>query len=335
MRIAILGCGSIGKRHARNLAALGYNDLLLFDPVASNRELLAAELGAQVCVQLEEVWERQPAVAFITAPSNLHIELALAAAVEGCHLFIEKPLSHTLVGIAELRSVVKQVGLITMVGCNMRFHPGPALVQRLIIQNAIGQPVTARIQTGSYLPNWRPGTDYRQSYSAAAERGGGVLLDCIHEIDLALWYFGTGRLLCAVNVPAATIGLNVEGVSELLIHHQSGVLSSVHLNFIQRDYRRGCQIIGTEGSLYWDFAAGEVRLFDATGQLSETFSQPAEWNINQMYIDELHYFLAHVQQQTATFSTIEHGQAALELALAAKQGILCSHQGDRKDREEL
>jgi predicted dehydrogenase len=321
MRIAILGCGSIGKRHARNLTALGYRDLLLFDPVVESREGLATELEAQSVAQLGALWEQRPSIAFITAPSNLHMELALAAATHGCHLFIEKPLSHTRAGIDALHTLTRQAGLITMVGCNMRFHPGPAQIKRLLDEHAIGKPLAARIQAGSYLPNWRPGTDYRRSYSAATERGGGVLLDCIHEIDLALWYFGPGSLRCAVTLPATSIDLSVEGLAELLIQHHNGVLSSVHLNFIQRDYRRGCQIIGSDGSLYWDFAAGTVRQYNAAGEPAERFKQPIDWAINQMYRDELRYFLDCVTKQTTTFSTLDHGLAALELALAARSGM--------------
>src|SRR5262249_44881068 len=150
----------------------------------------------------------------VTAPTHLHVPLAREAAAHGCDLFIEKPLSHSWDGVEELRHEVRRRGLVTMVGCNMRFHPGPARVHELLRRGAIGRPLAARIFTGSYLPDWRPGTDYRKSYSASSERGGGVLLDCIHEIDLALWYFGPARLAAAVAAPAETIGLDVEGVAE-------------------------------------------------------------------------------------------------------------------------
>ena len=132
-------------------------------------------------------------------------------------------------------------------------------VRRLLGEGAIGRVIAARIHTGSYLPEWRPGTDYRRSYSASSTRGGGAILDCIHEIDLALWYFGPGVLSASATVPAHTLGLEVEGLAEILIRHDSGVLSSVHLNFIQRDYQRECRIIGTAGTLSWTFQEPYVR----------------------------------------------------------------------------
>jgi predicted dehydrogenase len=319
MRIAILGCGSIGRRHYKNLCQLGLTDLIVFDPLPAALERVRGELGeqAQVTQSLEQVWAYQPAIALIASPTQLHLPLALEAAEHGCHLFIEKPLAHTQEGIAALARVIEQRKLITMVGCNMRFHPGPRLIKQAIEAKTIGQPVAARIQTGSYLPRWRPSQDYCQSYSASPEWGGAVL-DCIHEIDLALWYFGSARLIGAARLSAETIGLQTDGLAEMILQHQSGVLSSVHLNFIQRDYRRACQVIGTEGTLYWDFSARQITRYGADGQLVETLPEPEGWSVNQMYTDEISYFLNAVQGGTQTMNPLAGGAAALEIALAVR-----------------
>ncbi len=317
MRIVTLGCGSIGRRHLRNLQSLGYSDLLAYDPSSSARDSTKAETGVACYGRLEEIWEQRPTVALITAPSNLHTELALEAARHGCHLFIEKPLSHSFDGLDALYAEVKLRDLIAMVGCNMRFHPGPSQVKLLMDEGAIGTPISARIETGSYLPNWRPQTDYRQSYSASASQGGGAVLDCIHEIDLALWYFGAGDVIGAATLPAVHLGLEVEGLAEILLRHQNGVLSSIHLNYIQRDYHRGCEVIGTHGTLYWDFQKGQVRCFTLEGTWQIT-NQPDDWQLNQMYLDELFYFLACVDKRLPTFNDLRLGIETLRVALAAK-----------------
>jgi len=317
MRIAVLGCGSIGQRHLRNLHALGRTNLLAFDPMPTAHESIGQELGIDHYATLDEIWSRKPDAVLVTAPPYLHLGLALEAARRDCHLFIEKPLSHSLNGIDELCAEVDRRKLITMVGCNMRFHPGPAQVKRFIDEGTIGKILAARIQTGSYLPDWRPFMDYRQSYSASEAQGGGAVLDCIHEIDLTLWYFGPGELLSAANLPGSSIGLEVEGLSEILIRHRSGVLSSVHLNFVQRDYRRTCQIVGTDGTLYWDFEEGQVRCYRPDTHW-QVFKQPADWLVNQMYIDEMCYFIECIEHRVATFNDLKHGVAALRLALAAK-----------------
>jgi len=318
LRILVVGCSSIGKRHIGNLLALNAGEVLAFDVLSERRREVASTFGVKALEHLEDAWKHDLDIALITVPTSLHIALALQAAEHGCHLFIEKPLSDRLEGIDPLLEAVKQRNLATMVGCNMRFHPGPARVKQLIDEGAIGRVIAARIQTGSYLPDWRPHEDYRKSSSASAERGGGAILECIHEIDLALWYFGPGDAVGAASVPADAIGLEVEGLAEVLIRHQSGVLSSVHLNFVQRDYRRCCQIIGTDGSLYWDFEDGKVGWHKAGGEW-RVFDQPPGWEGNQMFADELAYFLHCVEEGATTFNGLENGLAALQVALKAKE----------------
>lgn len=321
MRIAALGCGSIGRRHLRNLHSLGYTDLLAFDPILSVREAVSNELGIQSVGTLEQVWAQAPDVVLITAPSNLHVSLALSAARHGCHLFIEKPLSHSLDGLYALEKEVKQHKLVTMVACNMRFHPGPAMVKKLIEEKAVGKVIASRIQTGSYLPNWRPWQDYRQSYSASPEWGGAIF-DCIHEIDLALWYFGQAKVLGSAYLSAKQIGLETDGVAEIILQHHSGILSNVHLNFVQRDYRRTCQVIGAEGTIYWNESSHEVRVYGKDGKLSDSVSQPDSWEDNQMYVDELVHFLQAVQERTQTGNPLLGGLSALQIALTVRESSL-------------
>jgi predicted dehydrogenase len=316
LRCLVIGCGSIGQRHIKNLLALEAGSVAAYDPLPERRQAAAA-LGAEVAATLEAAWERSPEVVLVTASTQMHAPLALQAVQAGCHVFIEKPLSHTLAGIESLIAEVEQRHLVTLVGCNMRFHPGPATVKKLIEAEAIGEIIAARIQTGSYLPGWRPGQDYRQSYSASPDWGGAIL-DCIHEIDLALWYLGPAKVLAAAHLPARTIGLETDGLAEIILAHRSGAVCSVHLNFIQRDYRRTCQIIGSEGTLYWDFGSRQVQVYGVEGKLKETYAEPAEWQINQMYVDELEHFLTAVRHRTSTANPVADGAAVLRLALEAR-----------------
>ncbi len=318
LRMLVVGCGSIGRRHIQNLARLGAGEALAYD--VSPEALRAAEcdLKIETVDSLDRAWAWQPDIALIATSTDTHVALALQAAEHGCHLFVEKPLSYRMDDVEKLCSLAAERQLVTMVGCNMRFHPGPAKVKRLIDENVIGQVIAARIQTGSYLPGWRAGQDYTRSYSASP-MSGGVILDCIHEIDLALWYLGPAKVLAAAHLPARSIGLETDGVAEIMLLHASGVLSTVHLNFVQRDYRRTCQVIGTQGTIYWDFGERSVCLYGEEGKLEETYLEPPGWQINQMYVDELAHFLNCVRQGVSTTNPLDGGQAALAVALAARQ----------------
>lgn len=315
--IAVLGCGSIGRRHIQNLGSLGHSNIIVFDLDYGVAKAAAQEKNLSIAKSAKEVWQRRPRAAIIAAPTNHHIELACAAAMIGCHVFIEKPLSHTLVGVSKLQREIQRNGLISLIGCNMRFHPGLIQIKKWLDQGIVGQPLSARIQTGSYLPRWRPKQNYQDSYSASPIWGGAIL-DCIHEIDLALWLMGPGGMAAAFTRPAHVLGLKTDGLSEIILEHTSGALSNVHLNFVQRDYRRNIQIIGSEGTIEWDFNKGETKRYGPDGQMSQNIVQPQEWELNQMYIDELNHFIDCIDKNVPSCNPVEQGIKVLEMALQAR-----------------
>jgi predicted dehydrogenase len=303
-RALVIGGGSIGSRHAANLRAAGWEvEVADQDP-------------ARATLSLDGAWEAKPEIAVIATPPDAHLEHALAAAEHGCHLLIEKPLADRAEGLDGLAELVRGRGLVSLVACNMRFHPGPAAVERLLEEGRIGRPLAARLRTASYLPDWRPGTDYARSYSASRASGGGVVLDAIHELDLACWLLGPARVVGAASLPARSIGLEVEGLAEIVLRHRDAV-SSVHLSFVQRDYRRSIEVVGEEASLVWEFERREVIV--RTGEQEESLPLPPDPDPNAMYADELAYFVDCVDRGEQTFNDVGAGLATLRLALAARE----------------
>ncbi len=205
-----------------------------------------------------------------------------------------------------------------MVGCNMRFHPGPARVKQLLNEDRIGRILYARLHTGSYLPQWRPLTDYRANYAAREETGGGCILDCIHEIDLTRWYLGEVREVVCMAGHVSSLEIATEDVAAIVCRHISGAISEIHLDYVQQTYERGCQIVGEKGSIFWDFSQKQVRWFDGgTGQWT-TFSQPDRWEVNQMYVDEMKHFIDSVSSRRPTVLPIPEATAVMQIAFAAK-----------------
>ncbi|MDD5751483.1 MAG: Gfo/Idh/MocA family oxidoreductase [Candidatus Peribacteraceae bacterium] len=317
-RILVLGGGSIGARHARNLLVLNAGEVTIFEPEEKRRKVLEEELKIPAIGNESEAFAAaRPDIVFVCSPTALHIPQAIRAVEAGAHVFLEKPLSHTMEKAEELREKAEKGRRIVMVGCNMRFHPGTATVKRLLASGAIGTPIAARILYSGYLPAWRPQQDYRKSYSASPDQGG-VVLDCIHEIDLALWYFGPGKVTGACVLPALSIGLETDGLAEMLVKHETGVLSSIHVNFIEQGMRRGCHILGSSGALSWDFTRGSVKQRGSMGKVTAEFKQPETWTPNQMYVDELQHFLDAVEQNKAPFGSLEEATQALKIALAVR-----------------
>jgi predicted dehydrogenase len=319
-RALVVGAGSIGRRHLRNLQTLGVKSLAACDPDPERLRFAADELGARTFGDLDEaLTSYEPELVFVCTPPTLHLEQALLAVSARAAVFIEKPLVPTAAGIRRLTAAIAAHGVVTMVGCNMRFHPGPRMLKHLIEVGALGDVLAATIHTGSYLPGWRPDRDHRATYSAETAGGGGAVLDCIHEVDLALWYFGPIAEVAAMMISGENIDISAEGGASLLARHAAGSLTSINLNFVQRDYRRQSMVIGTQGTLYWDFEDPAVRLFDGKSGLWRSFELPYGWSINDMYVDELAYFLSCVEEGVATFCEVGQGWEAVRVALAAKE----------------
>lgn len=318
LQVLVLGCGSIGTRHARNLVQLGVQRPLIYDPVREAAARIAEEVGGVVVDSEEEGLSRRVDCVIVANPTHLHVGSALLAARAGCHLFVEKPLGHNEEGLVDLCELAERQGLITLVGCNMRFHPGPAYIRALIDAGSLGKLLFGRFVTGSYLPEWRPGKDYRATYSASKAMGGGCLLDCIHEVDLARWYLGPVEAVTAMVGSLGRLEADVEDIAALVCRHHGGRLSEVHLDYLQRVPERGCRVVGEAGAAAWDLETGQVRWCSSDRQWRMDWA-PEGWELNQMYLDEMRHFLTCVERSEPTCCPVAEGAAVTRIALAARE----------------
>jgi predicted dehydrogenase len=319
MKALVVGGGSIGSRHLRNLKLLGVEQVGVVEIDEARRRALAAEHSATLFCSLAEGLGWAPDFVMIATPTHVHAQQALAVVRAGLPVFVEKPLAHTGEGLAELAEQVRKNRLVSLVGCNMRFHPGPAKVKQLIDEKRPGKILFARIHVGSYLPEWRPGSDYRENYAARSETGGGCLLDCIHEIDLAQWYLGDVQSVFCSAEHLSSLEIETEDVAILVCRHASGAMSEIHLDYVQRTYERGCQIVGDAGSVFWDFNSKTVRLYDAASRQWTDYPQPNDWEVNQMYVDEMKHFLGCVREKRATTLPIPEAVSLMQVVFAARE----------------
>jgi len=318
MKFLMIGCGSIGQRHIRNLQFLRAGEIIAFDIASAKLEEVQRKYGVTAVSKLDQAWAQNPDIVLITTPTSLHIPMALEAAEHGCHLFIEKPLSHSMEGVDKLIDMVQAKGLVTLVGCNMRFHPGIAKVKALLDEGAIGHVIAARVQVGQYLPDWHPGEDYRQMYSARRDLGGGVILDAIHEIDYICWMLGEVEAVACFAGKLSHLEIETEDTAAILLRFVGGAIGELHLDYIQRAYSRSCQIIGEEGTIHWNYTEGQVRWYSARTREWKHFADPEDWEPNQMYVDELAHFLRCLAGEKKPMLDVVEAKRVLNIALAAK-----------------
>ena len=317
-RFAVIGCGSIGSRHIANLRRLGADDIIACDTEPERRSQAEVRFGVLTAENLEAAWRYQPDVCLITTPTASHLSLALEAAEHGCHLFIEKPLAHAWQGVDRLVDLVEHGRLVTLVGCNLRFHPGLRAVKNLLAENAVGRVIAVRAEVGQYLPDWHPEEDYRKNYSARRALGGGIVLDAIHEIDYVRWLLGEVRSAVCFADKLSALEIDTEDTAAILLRFANGSIGEVHLDYVQRVYSRNCQIIGENGTIRWDYYAGEVRWWSPHTKQWNVVVDFAGRDSNQMYLDELAHFLRCLEGEDKPESSVIDGAQVLKIALAAK-----------------
>ena len=319
MRFLIIGCGSIGQRHLKNLKSINAGDIIAHRTRKKEVKKLETEYYVKTYLDLDDAFKQNPDAVLVTNPTSLHIQSALAAAKQGCHIFIEKPISNTLDEIDKLIDIVRKKNLVVLIGCNLRFYPCLQFIKKLLDEKRIGKVVSARVQMGQYLPDWHPWEDYRSMYSAQKSLGGGIILDAIHELDYIKWLLGDVTQVFSFSDKLSDLDIDTEDVAEILLRFKSGVIADVHLDYVQRYPTRSCEIIGEEGSIILDINKGTVEMYTAEKKEWEVFKQPKGYNMNQTYIDEMSHFISCIEGKEEPLIDITDGLEVLKIALAAKE----------------
>jgi len=214
MKFLIVGFGSIGRRHFHNLLSLGEKDIYFYRTHQSTLEDI--ELADyQVETDLKSALAQEPDAIIIANPSAYHLDVAIPAAQQGCHILLEKPISHSMSRVEEFSKVVQESGSRVLVGFQFRYHPNLLKIKELLENKKIGRVLSFRSHYGEYLPSWHPWEDYRESYAARKDLGGGVLLTLCHNFDYLRWLLGETRVHSSLLGYNSGLGIEVEDTAEL------------------------------------------------------------------------------------------------------------------------
>lgn len=290
-RIAVIGLGNISARHRRNLRQLHPKaDILAM--AASGRPVTEPVADASLVLpSLEAVMAAAPDYAVIASPAPFHAQQAEPLLGAGIPCLIEKPLVAEAAQLAQLPQASKA---FAAVGYCLRFLPAAGQLNALLQTNALGQLLHVSVNVGQHLAQWRPHIDYRQSVSANRHLGGGVLLELSHELDYLQWLLGPLALRHALLRGGNLLGVEVECGADLCLTTQGGAVCQVHMDLLQSQPQRHCQIVGELGRLDWDLLANRLTLTTAQGQ--ETLYSAPEWDKNGMYLAMLQSFEAQLNR---------------------------------------
>jgi predicted dehydrogenase len=323
MRCLVVGCGSIGERHIKNLQDLSVENVSILDKNLERLQYIKEKYRVTSFENLEEALRQDFDIVFVCTPPSSHISISTKAVHHEHHVFIEKPLSNNMTDVETLSQSAKRKKKKIFVGYNFRFQQGLQYVKKLIESKRIGDIYTARGEFGQFLPDWRPWQDYKNSYTAKKDLGGGIILDGSHELDYMRWFFGEVKDVFCFSEKISNLQVETEDVAEILIHFKNEILCHIHLDFIRPGYTRTCEIVGETGVIRWDFLLDEVKVFDKEKNTwnSTIFST----DVNDMYYKELRHVFDTIEKDTSSIIDITNGRRTLKLALAAKQSAKTHH----------
>ncbi len=284
MKVLVIGLGSIGMRHARLLQGLGDVEVVAF----RSHGQAGNSLGIKEFRSWGDVQAFDPEVAIIATPTHCHMADALRCLESGMHIFLEKPLAHSMAGVEALQEIAQAHGRTVYIGYTLRFHPVIRKLKELLDGQRVlhGQAVCA-----SYLPQWRPGRDCREVYSAKRSQGGGVVLDLSHEPDYLSFLLGPVTDIQGQVGRRGDVTVDSEDYADLLMTcGEDGVPVNVHLDYLARRAERWVRIVTCTESLFGDLLSGQVVVEGDRGD--QRFSLAVDRD--RIFCDQFEYFRQNI-----------------------------------------
>lgn len=319
-KFLVIGTGSIGKRHINNLSDLGYS----CDAISLSGKAKIEDIPKVVnLVGLEEaIFGSEYQAVIIACETSKHVPLALRVAKSKKSLFIEKPLSDSLEGLLELTEHVSKNKLIVEIGFTLRNHPSLQFVRQYLANEQLGKIHYSRAIVGHDLRRWRTKSDHRNGYSATRQGGGGVLLDLSHEVDLLYWLFGEVTEVSAMESYDDSLDIETESCVHAQLAFKTGQLAQVSLDYLRQDYTRQLEIVGSYGTLYWDFKTSKVIVAKTNGVLEQVYSIGTVYNRNDMFVAHTKLFAERVKGlKSPAISSLDDGIYVQKLLQAIRDSI--------------
>lgn len=320
MKYLIAGLGSVGRRHMRNLISLGEKDIIL---LRTRKATLPDDELADYPVETdinEAIKKHKPDAVIVSNPTAFHLDIAIPAAQAGCTILLEKPISNSMERIDELQSAVQKNNAKVLLAFQFRFHPSLIKAKELILNGEIGKVISANVHFGEYLPAWHPWEDYRISYAARADMGGGVVATQCHSLDYLPWLVGEKvESVFGYTAKLSDLEINVEDTAKIALRFANGALGSLHLDFNQQPPEHHFTIVGTNGTIKWNLADGGVKIYNADKKEWDTYSLPSDWERNEMFLKQTKHFVDVVTGIANPSCTLDDGIQVMKIISAVHE----------------
>ena len=314
MHFLIIGAGSIGKRHVHNFLRIDGVRCSIADPSADIRAAVQAEYPIEAAyADYRDADLSSFDGAVVCVPSNLHVQMTMEIIVSGTHVLCEKPLSTSTEGVAELKKLRDETGVVVAIAFVMRITPIAKELKAEI--GRIGQVHMARLTAGQYWPKMRIG--FPPAYAIKRETGGGCIPDhLVHQINLFEWLFGPTQEISAHHWHRVLEGIETEDLGVVTMQFANNVVANLTICMCQRDHFLDMHIAGNDGSVKLDFVNNVIHTYDETTESWQP-GNAIPVDRNDWFRDQAANFIACIKGDETPHCTIEQAEQTLNTVLTA------------------
>jgi predicted dehydrogenase len=316
--VLIVGSGSVGKRHARNLASLGCR-ISCVDPREERRKELAAEtpvIGSYPTIEDALSIGGLDGVV-VGSPTAFHPAQTISALEAGLPVLLEKPVAKTAAEAHAMREAERRTGVPVLLGYTWRWWPPLARVRALLGDSAVGTLRHVQFHMSAHLADWHPWEPYQDFFMASAAQGGGALLDESHWIDLMIWLFGMPAELSGRVEKISDLNIETDDNVDALAVYPDGLRVSLHLDLYGRPHEKYIRFIGEGGTLLWSADPNRLAIGRQSAHVWEAESFTFERN--EMFMAVAREYLDVVTRRVPPSCTLADGIKVMELIEAIRE----------------
>jgi predicted dehydrogenase len=313
MHILIIGCGSVGKRHAMNLFNSGIRKISFIDPQIKRCEDFSKEINLQSFFKtIEESYILADISGVIIAsPTYFHINDCKKVLRFKCPILIEKPISMNLYDALELKKINLD-GIPILLGYTWRWWKPLNVLKEKMNSDIIGKTRHVQFYMGAHLEDWHPWENYRDFFMSKKELGGGALLDESHWIDLMIWLFGVPDKLISEYSKISDLEITSDdNVDCICFYPDKRVL--LHLDIFSRPHEKYIKIVGEKGTIYWSPEPNYIQISTFENGAINSFKEEFNYERNSMFKSIIEHFISIIGNNAQPYCTIDDGIAVMNL----------------------
>ncbi|OLC36860.1 MAG: hypothetical protein AUH84_00470 [Thaumarchaeota archaeon 13_1_40CM_4_38_7] len=323
----VIGCGSIGERHLRNLKKIGVRKILVYDKDHRVLDKLSEEYNAKIFYDLNSALTYEPNFSIICTHPNSHVMLANACVNANSHVFVEKPLSSNLSGVVSMLKRARSKNLQVAVGYNLRFDQSLQFVKNKLMKSGIGSPASITSQWGNNIKFWK---SYKKNHHYVLRKGGGIILEDSHEYDYVRWLLDDEvKSVYCQTIKSTAIKTETESLASIILKFKRGTIANLILDYMRPEWERNCHIIAEKGDIRCEYrkekGLSEYPSIPISATLEMKFTRrkprpkkfPIRFDMNDSYIKELQHFLQCVIRNKKPIVDGWEGLKTLKIGLAA------------------